>query len=75
MSPLNPEGGSASPQEGSDLSNCGARLYNELDLGNLIIVPRGGNRNVQLSEWDKIRHAPSTNRLLVPLRQDLPLAS
>ena len=74
MSPLNPEGGVASPQEGNDLRDRGARLYNELDLSNLMILPSGGNHNVQLSEGDKILHTPSTNRLLVPLWQDLPLA-
>ena len=74
MSPLNHEGGASSPQECNDLSDSGARLNNELDLGDHGIRPSGGNGNVQFSEGDMILHTPSTNGLLVPLWQERPLA-
>ena len=75
VSTLNPEGRVSSPKEGNNLSDSGARLNNELDLGNLNLLPIGSNQNVQFSEGDIISHTPSTNGLLVPLWQDLPLAS
>ena len=75
VSPLKLEGGSASPQEGHYLCNGGACLYQELDLGNPVIVSRGGNLNVKFGEWDKVCHTQSTDGLLVPSRQDLVLAA
>ena len=75
VSTLNPEGRVSSPQEGNDLSDSGACLNNELDLGNLNLRPNGSNYNVQLSEGDIISHTPSANGLLVPVWQEVPLAS